>query len=359
MTLQQLLEEGIDELKCSGSPDAELDARQCLMAAFDLDMVHFLLDRMRDVGGSESGSTEADSHGNQVKVETYRSMIARRASRTPLQQILGCQEFMGLEFYVNEHVLIPRQDTETLVELVLEEQGAKEHAVEKQAAEKPLVEKPVMEKPDDTGKSLLDLCTGSGCIAISLAVKGNFQSVTAADLSEEALKVARRNAENLGAAIRFCQGDLFGALQSETRKGKEQSDEPQHGVAQSNESQNSAKQSSVTQNGTEAVAIRFDIITSNPPYIPTAVVTTLEPEVRDHEPMMALDGMEDGLYFYRKIAAEAGNYLNPGGAIYLEIGYDQGEAVSKLLTDAGFTDVRVHKDLPGNDRVVRGTWTLY
>ena len=143
--------------------------------------------------------------------------------------------------------------------------------------------------------------------------------MTATDLSEEALKVAERNARTHQVPIRFFQGDLFSALpQSEVKT--------------------------------------FDIITSNPPYIPTAVIATLEPEVREHEPMMALDGTEDGLKFYRQIAKEAGSWLKPGGSIYLEIGYDQGEAVIGLLEDAGFTNVRVVKDLPGKDRVVCGCW---
>ena len=224
----------------------------------------------------------------------FRSMIDRRSARVPLQQILGSQEFMGLTFRVTPDVLIPRQDTETLVEQVLQEQK-------------------------DPDIRLLDLCTGSGCIAISLAVKGGYESVTATDLSEEALKVAERNAKTHQKKIIFRQGDLFSALPR-------------------------------TEAGT------FDIITSNPPYIPTAVIATLEPEVREHEPMMALDGTEDGLRFYRQIAQEAGTWLKPGGAIYLEIGYDQGEAVSGLLREAGFDKVRVVKDLPGKDRVVCGVW---
>ena len=286
MTLYDLLNEGSAALLQAGDTDGENDAKLLLFEAFHLDLVHFLMDRLRPLSESDAETQE--------KMQTYRGMIAKRASRIPLQQILGSQEFMGLEFYVNEHVLIPRQDTETLVELVLQEQQGRE-------------------------KKLLDLCTGSGCIAISLAVKGGYESVTATDLSEEALKVAERNAKTHQKKIIFRQGDLFSAL-------------PQ------------------TEAGT------FDIITSNPPYIPTAVIATLEPEVREHEPMMALDGTEDGLRFYRQIAKEAGAWLKPGGAIYLEIGYDQGEAVSGLLREAGFDKVRVVKDLPGKDRVVCGVW---
>ena len=286
MTLYDLLNEGSAALLQAGDSDGENDAKLLLFETFHLDLVHFLMDRLRPLSEQDEQVQE--------QIRTYRSMITKRASRIPLQQILGSQEFMGLEFYVNEHVLIPRQDTETLVELVLQEQQS-------------------------TEKKLLDLCTGSGCIAISLAVKGGYESVTATDLSEEALKVAERNAKAHQKEIIFRQGDLFTALpQSEA--------------------------------GT------FDIITSNPPYIPTAVIATLEPEVREHEPMMALDGTEDGLKFYRQIAKKAGTWLKPGGVIYLEIGYDQGEAVSGLLREAGFDKVRVVKDLPGKDRVVCGIW---
>ena len=286
MTLYDLLNEGNAALQQAGDTDGENDAKLLLFEAFHLDLVHFLMDRLRPLSEQDAKVQE--------QIRTYREMIEKRASRIPLQQILGSQEFMGLEFYVNEHVLIPRQDTETLVELVLQEQQGRE-------------------------KKLLDLCTGSGCIAISLAVKGGYESVTATDLSEEALKVAERNAKTHQKKIIFRQGDLFSALPR-------------------------------TEAGT------FDIITSNPPYIPTTVIATLEPEVREHEPMMALDGTEDGLKFYRQIAKKAGTWLKPGGVIYLEIGYDQGEAVSGLLREAGFDKVRVVKDLPGKDRVVCGIW---
>lgn len=292
MTQFQLLTEGTRTLEQAGSPDAQIDAQQLLLAAFHLDTVHFLLNRLQEL---------KDNEDNRSAIGTYRDMIARRAGRCPLQQILGAQEFMGLDFYVNEHVLIPRQDTETLVELVLEEQCK-----------------------GNAGKrlSLLDLCTGSGCIAVSLAVKGSFSQVTATDISEEALKVAKRNREALlesgpdGAPVQFefYQGDLFEALPKDGR--------------------------------------RYDVITSNPPYIPTAVIRTLEPEVRDHEPILALDGTADGVYYYRRIADQAKNYLTQGGALYLEIGYDQGELVSRLLEEQGFGQVRVCRDLAGKDRVV-------
>lgn len=318
MTLYDLLNEGSSILRQAGDTDAENDAKLLLLNAFDLNLVHFLMDRLRPLSETDVAVQE--------QIQNYCAMVAKRASRVPLQQILGSQEFMGLDFFVNEHVLIPRQDTETLVELVLKEQQGKqlEGQQKKQQEQQPEEQQKKQrgQQPEEQpGKprKLLDLCTGSGCIAISLAVKGGFESVTATDLSEEALKVAERNARTHQVPIRFFQGDLFSALpQSEVKT--------------------------------------FDIITSNPPYIPTAVIATLEPEVREHEPMMALDGTEDGLKFYRQIAKEAGSWLKPGGSIYLEIGYDQGEAVSGLLEDAGFTNVRVVKDLPGKDRVVCGSW---
>ena len=284
MTLFNLYTEGTRALEQSGNPDAGNDARQLLLAAFHLDMTHYLLNRMQPLpdSGPARGATDL-----------YREMIGKRRRRVPLQQILGCQEFMGLEFCVNRHVLIPRQDTETLVELVLEEH--------------------------EEGDRLLDLCTGSGCIAVSLAVKGKFSSVTATDISREALHVAKRTGERLFAgAIAFYQGDLFAALPAEA----------------------------------SGSCPGFDIITANPPYIPTAVIRTLQPEVRDHEPVLALDGSGDGVYYYRRIAAKARDYLTDRGRLYLEIGHDQGVVVSGILDSHGYRNIRVVKDLPGNDRVV-------
>jgi len=286
MTLFQLLNEGSLILQQAGDPDPQQDARMLLLAAFQLDMVHYLLKRMEPL---------ADHDVNRSGTGLYREMIEKRRRRCPLQQILGSQEFMGLTFYVNNHVLIPRQDTESLVELVLAEQ------------------------PDPALK-LLDLCTGSGCIAISLMVKGGYQAVTATDISPDALAVARQNGEALCSGrpgLQFLEGDLFAALAG---LGPEER--------------------------------TFDVITANPPYIPTAVLRTLEPEVKDHEPLLALDGDTDGLHCYRRIAAEARQYMGDGAAIYLEIGYDQGPAVSELFWQQGYGEVRVSQDLAGNDRIV-------
>lgn len=280
MTLHQLLHEGASNLAKAGDPEAQLDARRLLLEAFHLDTVHFLMNRMQVLEQTDTVKAAADH---------YREMIKKRCRRIPLQHILGSQDFMGLTFRVNSHVLIPRQDTETLVELVLKEQK-------------------------DTKKKVLDLCTGSGCIAVSLAVLGGYEDVTATDLSPEALKVAEENAKALleqGKTVRLVQGDLFSCLEG-----------------------------------------RYDIITANPPYIATEVIRGLQPEVKDHEPRMALDGDADGLGFYKRIAAQAGDWLNPGGCIYLEIGHDQGPAVSRLLKEAGFENIRIVKDTPGLDRVV-------
>ena len=281
LTLDLLLTEGAKVLAEAGIGEATIDARYLLFEVFHTDMTHFLLDRGRVL-------SEDDQVLDQVK--QYRLMIEKRSQRIPLQHITGSREFMGLEFFVNEHVLIPRQDTETLVELILKDYKGR---------------KPV----------ILDMCTGSGCIAISLSNIGGFEDVTAVDLSKEALKVAKRNADVLlgPGRITLIESDLFQVI------------EPESG---------------------------FDIIVSNPPYIPTEIIKELQPEVRNFEPMLALDGREDGLFFYRQLVSEGRRFLNPGGSIYFEIGYDQAESVSALLEDAGFAEIRVVKDAAGLDRVV-------
>lgn len=299
-TLQTLLTYGREQLKRKGSPEPELDAKYLLLEAFCTDMVHFLMNRSQEL-----------PQNSRVEEMTarYREMIAQRGRRIPLQQILGTQEFMGFSFYVNRHVLIPRQDTETLVELVLREHPG-------------------------NGEAVLDLCTGSGCIALSLALKGSYGKICAVDLSREALKVAEKNKhklldEDMQDKVEFLEGDLFAAL--EKREGLKDEKMPKK------------------REGSEE---KFDLLVSNPPYIPTNVIAGLEPEVRDYEPRMALDGSEDGLAFYRRIAAESGPYINDGAFLYLEIGWDQGEAVKKILQEAGFSQVRIVQDACKNDRVV-------
>lgn len=281
MTLQQLLLEGTESLKAAGIDEAGLDARYLLMEAFHLDTVQFLMERNRKLSEDEVACAAK---------EAYEELIRHRSEHIPLQYLCGTQEFMGLTFLVNPSVLIPRQDTETLVELVLKEQT-------------------------EPGKKVLDMCTGSGCIAVSLKKLGGYEQVTAVDISEKALETARQNAKRNDADICFLKSDLFEAL----APGKHQ----------------------------------YDVIVSNPPYIKSQVIEELTPEVRDHEPRLALDGMEDGLYFYRLLASRCGEYLSDGGCVYFEIGFDQAKEVCSLLLSAGYESIEVVKDGPGLDRVVK------
>lgn len=368
VTLRRLEMEGADELARAGVVEARLDAHRLLLEAFGLDETHYLLERMRPMaddtetetaagagaasvrecaekceaaaGGSAAGemNLRRTDAGKPGKTALYREMISRRAARIPLQQILGQQEFMGLPFRVNEHVLIPRQDTETLAELVLAEQK-------------------------DASKKVLDLCTGSGCIAISLAVKGIYTDVTAADLSAEALAVAEQNARTLlPAGWRVCAfpSDVPGGAFSSDIPGGASPYGVSDGISEAGCADSEDSRVFRLCRGDLFSALpqgsRYDVIVSNPPYIPSSVIEGLQPEVRDHEPRMALDGEKDGLAFYRRIAAQASDWLNPGGAVYLEIGCDQAEAVRKLLAAAGLIDIEVFKDLPGLDRVVRAFW---
>lgn len=217
----------------------------------------------------------------------YKEALQKRCRHIPVQHITGVQNFMGLDFMVNEHVLIPRFDTEILVEEVMKELH--------------------------DGFFILDMCTGSGCILLSLLHYSNDCIGVGADISAEALAVAKRNQEKLGIEASFIESNLF-----------------------------------------ERVTGKYDIIVSNPPYIRSDVIPTLMEEVRSHEPVPALDGGTDGLFFYRKIVEESRSYLNGGGMLFFEIGYDQGKAVSRMMEEAGFQKVQVVKDYAGLDRVVFG-----
>lgn len=238
--------------------------------------------------------------------DKYFELIDRRSKGEPVQYIMGSQEFMGLEFIVNENVLIPRQDTETLVEDALE-----------------IINTGTLRGEDMDVKrkewDILDLCTGSGAIGISLARIANKVNVTCSDISEGAIKVAKENAQKHGVAksVKFEQGDLFKPFSKHFRKQK------------------------------------FDMIISNPPYIKSSVIPTLQKEVCEHEPLSALDGGESGLDFYERIVSGVGSHLRKSGVLLLEIGHDQGEAVSGLLSRNGeFTSIRVLKDLANRDRIV-------
>ena len=276
MRLQDILASGEAELEVHKIAEAKLDAWYLFEDIFQMNRATYFMNMHQEA--------------EEEKIEKYQRAIHLRSKHIPLQHITGTQEFMGLSFEVNENVLIPRQDTECLVERVME--YAKD-------------------------KDVLDVCTGSGCIIISLEKLAEIKSATAVDISKEALKVAQRNAMKLNAKIKFVESDLFSHVQE-----------------------------------------KYDIIVSNPPYIPTKVIDGLMEEVKNHEPMLALDGKEDGLYFYRRIIEEAPKYLTFEGMLFFEIGHDQGVAVSNLMKERGFEQVCVEKDLAGLDRVVYGKLNL-
>ena len=283
MTYKEAANLAEQQLDHAGIEQARQESRFLLEAVSGMTMTQFLL--------HQTDEMPADL------TEKYRELTEKRCKRIPLQHLTGEQEFMGLRFLVNEDVLIPRQDTEILVEEALSDLRSRSE--------------------EETKLRVLDLCTGSGCIAISLALMMPELSVSASDLSERALAVAKENAAFHQAPVRFYQGDLFAPLAGQT----------------------------------------FDLIVSNPPYIPTEVIGTLMPEVRDHEPAMALDGKGDGLYFYRRIITESRQYLNPGGGLMFEIGCDQAWDVGELMRQHGFWGIRVIRDYAGLDRVVCGKRT--
>ena len=273
MTYREAVEFGTKCLTDAGVPDAALDAWYLLQMVCKIERSYYY------VHGEEDITQDAQKE--------YEIAVQKRAEHIPLQYSIGEQEFMGLRFKVNSNVLIPRQDTETLVEQVLK-----------------------IVKP---GMKVLDLCTGSGCVLISVLKNAPELTGMGSDISKTALLVAKENAKLHEVDAEWVRSDLF-----------------------------------------DNIIETFDVIMANPPYIPTGEILSLMPEVRNFEPENALDGGADGLDFYRKIAGQVKDYLNPGGYVYMEIGYDQGEAVSELMRNAGFTEVEVIKDLARNDRVVKG-----
>lgn len=279
-TYKDVYEAGREKLEKAAVDEAALDARLLLEFVCGTDRNTLLAHGDREVSEKE--------------YERYSDLIGRRASRVPLQHLTGRQEFMGLPFSVNEDVLVPRQDTEVLVEEVM--------------------------KNLHDGMRILDMCTGSGCILLSLLRYSNDCTGVGVDLSEKALAVAEENYERLRGErpemeACFLAGDLFEPLE----EGK------------------------------------FDIIVSNPPYIETDEILNLMPEVREHEPVMALDGGKDGLVFYRRIARDAAAYLNGGGMLFFEIGCEQADSVREIMERAGFREVQVVKDFAGLDRVIYGS----
>jgi len=277
-TLKDVIKSGEDILRKNNIENSAYDSFALISDILNIDRSYYFL------------------HENDEVLEAvyneYINRIVRRASHVPLQHIIGYTEFWKYRFFVNEYVLVPRQDTETLVEEAL--------------------------KKIDRNSTVLDMCTGSGCILISLALETNFFKGIGVDISKEALVVANRNAESLKTKnVEFLESDLFEKLQ---------------GIFND----------------------KFDIIVSNPPYIKTSVIEELAEEVRAHDPMMALDGHDDGLYFYETITVQAVDYIKAGGWLIYEIGYDQAEDVKEILIRCGFGNIEIVKDLTGHNRVALG-----
>lgn len=274
MTYREAIVLGEKNLQQADIADAKTDSWLLLAMACKIDHTYYYM--------------HIDEEMSEEQVREFEVLIRKRAERVPLQYITGEQEFMGLTFHVNSNVLIPRQDTETLVEEALK------------------VIKPEMK--------VMDMCTGSGCVLISILKNAHDVEGIGYDISKQAINVAKENAKFNEVPAVFERSDLF----------------------------------------EDVVENDFDVIVSNPPYIPTDVVATLMPEVSQFEPREALDGKGDGLYFYSKILEQCKNYMKQDGYILFEIGCEQGDAVSTMMRLAGFSEVRVIKDLARNDRVVMG-----
>ncbi len=300
MTYRDLYEAGRQCLRNADIREEEIDARLLLEFLCHTDRSYLL------AHGDELVSDRTE--------ERYMEMISKRAAHIPLQHLTNEQEFMGIKFYVNQNTLVPRQDTECLVEEAMRE--------------------------IQDGMAVLDVCTGSGCIIISLMKYKNALRCVATDLSKEALQVAEHNGQTLGVTerLRLVQSDLL---------------EDVEGIRKALYEASASMQEDVQAGGLRE---QFDVIISNPPYIRSDVIETLDPEVKDNEPRMALDGTADGLYFYKRLAEQASGFLNRGGRIFFEIGYDQGQAVTDILTQNGYFDIKVVKDLAGLDRVVSAIW---
>ena len=285
-SLEYAYRQGTEKLGNAGVPEAQLDA-------------WYLLEYVTGIGRA-SYYADPDREMSAEQKTKYDKCIEARSRRVPLQHITGEQEFMGLSFRVNGDVLIPRQDTEVLVETALDILNREEDAFQR-----------------ETGRvCLLDLCTGSGCILLCILHYAKCRAEgTGSDLSARALAVAEQNAERLGIPADFIESDLF-----------------------------------------ENISGRFSMILSNPPYIRSSEIAELQEEVRLYDPIEALDGREDGLYFYRRIITESPSYLNDGGYLIFEIGYDQAADVTGLMREQGFDEIHVKKDLAGLDRVVYGRY---
>ncbi len=271
---RKLFAKALDLLKSSGIENVEYDIKAILTDTFGLDLNKFILDMDNEFEPDKDLEAK------------YLSRIEKRKMHIPLQYIINKQNFYGLDFYVDESVLIPRYDTENIVDRI------------------------VKDCKENKCLSVLDLCTGSGCIAVCLK-KNGFEKVYAADISDKALAVAKHNANLNNADIIFLQSDLYENFPKE---------------------------------------IRFDVIVSNPPYISTDKIAELETQVKDFEPKLALDGGKDGLDFYKKILKLSKDFINKSGRLYLEIGYDQAKEVVDLAKKEGYYNIQIIKDLSGRDR---------
>lgn len=278
-TIRNLISAARDELNKSGAGEGNIDAQVFMMKAVNMDKTGILIN--------------PDYELTEEQLADFKTMVEKRKSGIPSQYIVGKCEFMGYDFFVDENVLIPRADTEVLVEKVLEFSAKNKF------------------------KNILDMCTGSGCIAISLVLNG-IEKAAGADISQGALNIAEKNAEynDVKNKTEFIHSDLFENIE---------------GV--------------------------FDAIVSNPPYIPKEDIKSLMREVKDHEPLSALDGGDDGLDFYREITKQSRKYLKDGGMLFYEIGYNQSEDLHKIMEENGFEKVTTVKDYAGLDRVVFGTKT--
>ena len=274
MTYREAIVLGESILRKADIVDAKTDSWLLLAMACKIDQTYYYM--------------HIDEEMTEEQAREFEVLIKKRAERVPLQYITGEQEFMGLTFHVNSNVLIPRQDTETLVEEALK------------------VVRP--------GMKIMDMCTGSGCVLISILKNAHDIEGIGYDISKQAINVAKENAKLNEVPAVFERSDLF----------------------------------------EDVVENDFDVIVSNPPYIPTDVIATLMPEVAEFEPREALDGKGDGLYFYSKILEQCKNYMKPDGYVLFEIGCKQGDSVSTMMRLAGFSEVHVIKDLARNDRVVMG-----
>lgn len=280
VTIRSAVHMGAELLRSHNIDNADYDSFALLSDINGMDRTYYF------IHGNDPVSLE--------HMQMYRKHLQMRSEHVPLQHIIGKAYFYGYEFQVNSDVLIPRPDTEILVEEV--------------------------KKVTDQNSTILDMCTGSGCIILTLACEKHLQKGIGIDISEKALTVAKKNKDNLKVdCVDLVQSDLFSVLNQE------------------NQYENQL----------------FDVIVSNPPYIRTDVISTLSEEVKNHDPMLALDGFEDGLYFYREITKDAKGFLKSGGWLCYEIGYDQAKDVSEIMRTNGYTDITVIQDLNGLDRVVK------